>query len=221
MQRAASNISSIIFLVTILSSCAAQSKKPSSEIQSLINSANSGNTEAQFKLGSAYDYGQGITRDSNEALKWYLMAAEAGNAEAQNSVGSGYQAEKKYKLAYEWYKKAAKQNHALAINNLAYLYDLGLGVPQNRKKGYDLYLRAANLGLAEAMYNIGQMLGSGQLGEINIKKGCVWTIRALKYSKPGRVKEQANGTINYCKKKLTTSEYKNTELIANKWSPKT
>ncbi len=185
MQRAASNLLSIIFLVTMLSACVTQSNKPSQEIQDLINSANSGNTEAQFKLGSAYDYGQGVTRNGNEALKWYLMAAEAGNAEAQNSVGSGYQAEKKYMLAYEWYEKAAKQNHALATNNLGYLHDLGLGVPQDRKKGYDLYLKSANLGWAEAMYNIGQMLGSGQLGEVDINEGCVWTSRALKYSKPG------------------------------------
>ena len=220
MQRPASNILSIIFLVTMLSACITQTKKPSPEIQTLIDSANSGNTEAQFKLGSAYDYGQGVTRNGNEALKWYLMSAEAGNAEAQNSVGSGYQAEKKYKLAYEWYEKAAKQNHALATNNLGYLHDLGLGVPQDRKKGYDLYLRSANLGWAEAMFNIGQMLGSGQLGKVNIEEGCIWSIRALKYSTQGRVKEQAKGTVNYCKKKLTESEYKKAENDANNWSPK-
>ncbi len=219
MQRTASSLLSIIFLVTMLSACVTQSNKPSPEIQDLINSANSGNTEAQFKLGSAYDSGQGVTRNGKEALKWYLMAAEAGNAEAQNSVGSGYQAEKKYMLAYEWYEKAEKQNHALAANNLGYLHDLGLGVPQDRKKGYDLYLKSANLGWAEAMYNIGQMLGSGQLGKVDIKEGCIWTIRALKYSKPGRVKEQAKGTINFCKQKLTDSEYKNAENVANKWSP--
>ena len=204
----------------MLSACVTQSHKPNPEIQALINSANLGNTEAQFKLGSAYDSGQGVTRNGNEALKWYLMAAEAGNAEAQNSVGSGYQAKKQYMLAYEWYEKAAKQNHALATNNLGYLHDLGLGVPQDRKKGYDLYLKSANLGWAEAMYNIGQMLGSGQLGEVDINEGCVWTIRALKYSIPGKVKEQAKGTINFCKQKLTNSEYKNAENIANNWLPK-
>ena len=204
----------------MLSACVTQTAKPSPEIQALIASANSGDTDAQFKLGSAYDTGQGVTRNADEAQKWYLMAAEAGNAEAQNSVGSGYQAEKKYKLAYKWYEKASKQKHALATNNLGYLYDLGLGVTQDRKKGYELYLQSANLGWAEAMYNIGQMYGSGQLGEVDIKEGCIWSIRAFKYSKSGRVKEQAKGTINYCKQNLTESEYKNAENIANKWSPK-
>ena len=220
MWKEATKYLVVLFIISMISACVTQPHKPSPEIQSLINLAKSGDTEAQFKLGSAYDSGHGVGRNGKEALKWYTKAAEAGHAEAQNSLGSIYQAEKQFKLAYEWYKKAEKQNHSLAINNLGYLHDLGLGVPQDRQKAYELYQRSANLGWGEAMFNIGQMLGSGQLGEVDLMNGCVWTIRALKYSSNGRAKEQAKGTVNFCKQKLTKEEYNKAENIANKWSPK-
>lgn len=122
MQRVASNILSIIFFAAKLSACATQSKKPILEIQTLINYANSGNTEAQFKLGSAYDSGQSVTRNGNEALKWYLKAAEAGNAEAQNSVGSGFQAEKHiYVLMSGMKKQKNKTTHWQLIISVTFM----------------------------------------------------------------------------------------------------
>ncbi|TCK18569.1 hypothetical protein DFR30_1848 [Thiogranum longum] len=209
----------MLILGGLLIGCASQQTQPDPEVQKLIAKAESGDTEAQFKLGAAYDYGKGVRSDGNEAKKWYRKAAEAGHAEAQNSLGSGYQADKQYEEAIIWYEKAAKQNHALATNNLGYLHDLGLGVPKDRQKGYALYLRAAELGWAESMFNLGQMYGSGQLGQADMVKGCMWAIRALKYSKHGRVKEQAAGTVKYCKQTLSTEDYKKAEQDANSWSP--
>ncbi|NWF37747.1 sel1 repeat family protein [Mariprofundus sp. NF] len=197
----------------------------------LTKLAKAGDVKAQFRLGSAYDTGTGVRRSRNKAEKWYRMAAESGYAEAQNSLGSGYQAEEMYQEAFYWYEKAAKQNHSVAIGNLGYLYDLGLGVPQDRQKGYELYLRSAELGWAQSMFNIGQMLGSGQLGKTDLMSGCVWTIRALKYSDhkntklssnytyDKKLKEQASATVNYCKNTLSLDEYRKAEKVANSWSP--
>ncbi len=156
----------------------------SSEIKALIVKAEAGDTDAQLRVGAAYDYGKGAPRDGNEAMKWYRMAADRGNAEAQNSVGSGLQAEKRYEEALPWYEKASVQGHALATNNLAYFYDLGLGVKQDRRKGFELYSRAADLGWAEAMWNIANMYGAGQLGDKDMVSACVWAKRAQKFSEP-------------------------------------
>lgn len=156
----------------------------SSEIKALIVKAEAGDIEAQFRVGAAYDYGKGAPRDSAEAMKWYRKAADQGNAEAQNSVGSGLQAEKRYEEARVWYEKASAQGHALATNNLAYLHDLGLGVKQDRQKGFELYSRAADLGWAEAMWNIANMYGASQLGEKDMVNACVWAKRAQKFAGP-------------------------------------
>jgi len=74
----------------------------SSEVKELIVKADAGDVDAQFRVGEAYDFGNGAPRDGEKAMKYYLMAAEQGLAEAQNSVGSGLQAEKRYSAALIW-----------------------------------------------------------------------------------------------------------------------
>lgn len=163
----------------------------SSDTKALIAKAEAGDIEAQFRVGGAYDSGKGAPRDKGIAMKWYRMAAEAGNADAQNSMGSILQEEGKYAEAMAWFEKAAAQGHAQATNNEAYLYDLGLGVPQDRKKGFDLYSRAADLGFAEAMWNIANMYGAGQLGPVDLVTACVWTYRAWRFVGPNDKKLSA------------------------------
>src|SRR5512139_252711 len=68
-----------------------------------------------------------------------IARARAGDAVAQNDLGSALQAEKRYEDAFPWYQRAAARGMPLAINNLAYLYELGLGVAQDRKKAFELY----------------------------------------------------------------------------------
>jgi TPR repeat protein len=193
----------------------------SKENSNLIEKAKSGDAEAQFKIASAYDSGSGAPRDGSKAMKWYLMAANSGMAEAQNSVGSVFQAEKKYKKAFKWYAKAAEQNHIVAINNLAYLYDLGLGVKQDRKKGFELYLKSANLGWPQAMWNLANAFGAGNLGEKDFYSACVWSLRAKKYAEPAdeKLKVALGRTIPYLERTLNSDEFKKCASEAEAWSP--
>jgi len=193
----------------------------SSEIKAQIVKAESGDTDAQFRVGSAYDTGKGAPRDGNEAMKWYRMAAELGYAEAQNSVGSGLQAEKRYEEALPWYEKASAQGHALATNNLAYLFDLGLGVKQDRHKGFELYSRAADLGWAEAMWNIANMYGAGQLGEKDLVGACVWTMRARKFAAPHerQLLNHLSRTIPFLERSLSAEQLASCKQQSESWAP--
>src|SRR5471032_756809 len=74
--------------------------------QELMERAEAGDIEAQFRLGSRYDTGDRATSDGGETIKWYRRAAEAGHANAQNSMGSVIQAEKRYEEALHWYERA-------------------------------------------------------------------------------------------------------------------
>jgi uncharacterized protein len=193
----------------------------SSETKALIVKAEAGDTDAQLRVGAAYDFGKGAPRDGNEAMKWYRMAAEKGNAEAQNSVGSGLQAEKRYAEALPWYEKASAQGHALASNNLAYLYDLGLGVKQDRRKGFELYSRAADLGWAEAMWNIANMYGAGQLGEKDMVAACIWSKRASKYAAPEdrQLQNHLNRVIPQLERMLSAEQLASCNQQSESWSP--
>ena len=52
--------------------------------------AENGEAAAQFNLGAAYDFGQGVAEDDTEAVKWYRKAAEQGHAQAQYNLGIMY-----------------------------------------------------------------------------------------------------------------------------------
>ena len=152
------------------------------DLPSLLAKAQGGDVDAQFDLAYAYDSGQGTARNEDEALRWYLAAAQKGHIEAMNSAGSILQVNKRFAEALLWYQQAADKKHAQATNSLAYLYDLGLGVTQDRQKAFALYMRAAELGWAEAMWNIANMYGAGQLGApADLTIACVWATRAIRF----------------------------------------
>lgn len=210
-------------LVLIHAEVASAEQRVSPEINALMRQAEAGDTNAQFRVATAYDSGQGAPRDGKEAMRWYLKAAENGHAEAQNSVGSGLQAAKRFKEALPWYERASAQRHALATNNLAYLYDLGLGVSQDRRRAFELYSRAADLGWAESMWNIANMYGAGQLGSVDMFLACVWTMRARRYAQPNDQHLQAQFTriIPYMQRKLSERDMAKCGEDADAWKPAT
>ena len=218
------NVLTVLCSVALLihTSVALADRSLSPEIKALVVKAEAGDTDAQFRVASAYDTGQGAPRDGKQAMRWYRMAAERGNAEAQNSVGSGLQAEKRYEEALPWYEKASAQGHALATNNLAYLYDLGLGVKQDRQKGFELYSRAADLGWAEAMWNIANMYGAGQLGKVDMSSACVWTMRARRYAdaKNQHLQRELDRILPYLQRTLSESDMTKCKELADEWSPR-
>ena len=61
------------------------------DLEGLRLSAEAGDAAAQFKLGAAYDNGEGVPEDDAEAVKWYRNAAEQGRARAQYNLGSMYE----------------------------------------------------------------------------------------------------------------------------------
>ena len=219
MNKLLATLCSIVLLA--FSNVAAADWFLSSETKALIVKAEAGDTDAQLRVGAAYDYGKGAPRDGSEAMKWYRMAADRGNAEAQNSVGSGLQAEKRYEEALPWYEKASAQGHALATNNLAYLYDLGLGVKQDRRKGFELYSRAADLGWAEAMWNIANMHGAGQLGEKDMVNACVWAMRARKFSAPQerQLQNRLSRVIPQLERLLSPEQLTSCNHQSENWAP--
>jgi hypothetical protein len=193
----------------------------SSETKKLIEKADAGDVDAQFRVGEAYDFGNGAPHDGEKAMQYYLMAAKQGHAEAQNSVGSGLQAEKKYAEALPWYERAAAQGHALATNNLAYLYDTGLGVPQNRDKGFELYSHAADLGFADSMWNLANMYGAGQVGKVDMVMACVWTVRAQRFTGNQNAKLSAyiSRVLPQLGKSLSSEDWATCQQQGNSWSP--
>lgn len=87
---------------------ASDESKTDNALENLIQQAEKGDADAQFKLGRLYDKGEGVEEDKMEALKWYEKSADNGNADAQNQLGDWY-----------YFGFNVKRNHYMA--NLLYL----------------------------------------------------------------------------------------------------
>lgn len=67
--------------------------------------AESGNAEAQYKLGECYSNGQGVERSGRTAAEWYQKAAAQSHVKALCALGKFYFLNEKYDLAAEYYSK--------------------------------------------------------------------------------------------------------------------
>lgn len=80
----------------------------------LRNRAEAGMPEVQLALGMLYAQGRHLTRNTDEAEKWFLRAASQGNADAQDELGATYFYLGKYDEALLWLRLATLQDKARA-----------------------------------------------------------------------------------------------------------
>ena len=94
-----------------------------------------------YKLGCYYD-GQGdgiVATDTNEALKYKLIAANAGYALAQHDVALLYVKQENFEEAMKWWKLAGDQGHPKSLYSLSGLYFQGKGTPKDLSLAYAYY----------------------------------------------------------------------------------
>ncbi len=111
-----------------------------------------GDADSQYKLGTMFAFGKGISEDYTEAVKWYRKAVEQDHPEAMHSLawmyknGNGVpqdyaEAAKLYWRIINLYKNTdCDINSPLyeetkeAYGDLGVLYKKGLGVPKDLKR---------------------------------------------------------------------------------------
>lgn len=103
---------------------------PESALKELLAKAETGDAEAQFKLGIIYESGKGVPQNFAESIKWTRKAAEQGFAEAQTRLGKCYGegrgVPKDIKEETKWYRRAAEQGDADGQTMLAMRVNFGL-----------------------------------------------------------------------------------------------
>ncbi len=129
---------------------------------SLVEKAQKGDAVAQNNLGLKYYNGDGVPKDSTEAVKWYRKSAEQGNANAQLLLGAMYATgdgiPKDSNEAVKWVRKAAEQGNADGQYCLGAMYDLGIGVLEDKAEAAKWYRMAAAQGNASAQSNLVKLL---------------------------------------------------------------
>jgi TPR repeat protein len=139
--------------------------------------AQSGDREAQYRLGVMYAEGKGVAPNDAEAALWFERAAEQGEPTAQYNLGASYAegtgVRQDMAAAAKWFRRAADQGLPLAQLNLGLLYASGSGVPQDNVealKWIDLAIFALPAGgirsdAARAVADIAGKMDSDQVQE--------------------------------------------------------
>jgi len=123
-------------------------------VKFLTQAAEKGQAVAQYRLGTLYERGQGVTADGAKAAHWYEMAANQGNRKAMHNLAVAYAGgvggKKNMAEAARWFAKAAALGLSDSQFNLAVLYERGDGVPQSLLDAYKWYSIAAAAGDTES-----------------------------------------------------------------------
>ena len=115
--------------------------------ESLILSAEQGDPESQCELGLDYMFGYDTAPNFEESLKWLNLAAAQGNEDALKMLE---QVEKAKKLLLD-----AEGGDLEAQYQIGRYYHHGYGLAVDIEKAKDWYVRAAERGHTEAMYELG------------------------------------------------------------------
>lgn len=125
---------------------------------------NQGHAKAQYWLAVLYH------QDLNDLVKahpFYQQAANRDVSGAQFMIGwmyyEGHEKPKDYKLAFDWFTKAATprqengkpQEDENAMYFLGLMYAKGHGVPKDVKKAFTFFEKSAKAENVEAIYNLG------------------------------------------------------------------
>jgi TPR repeat protein len=73
-------------------SSALRPKTGNEDFAALRKKALAGDTRSQLRLGIAFEFGQGVDKNFDEAMHWYRTAADRGDPIAQTNLGYFYEA---------------------------------------------------------------------------------------------------------------------------------
>jgi TPR repeat protein len=186
-------------------------------------------SEMYFCTGSTIIFRKEIAEgyDYNQAFEFFTESIELGHTETYDELGKYYCSfdyNESYKLAIDWYEKAAKQGNVTAGNWLAKicyyyggLYEIGYGVEIDKVHAFELFLKAAEYGSIEAKFQLSiALLGQAE----NDKETGVIVFAGFKMvaeqSENSDTKKMANSLLGHCYAKGIGTE-QNLKLAEHHW----
>jgi hypothetical protein len=141
--------------------------------------ANQGNDEARTNLAFLFQEGLGVPKDEAKAFKMYRTAAKNGNLNAMFHLAVSYEfgtgTSKDLAQAVEWYRKGSDMGDPFSSERLAYLVSEGYGEnPPDADLAFELFLKAANVGVPGAMFMVGYCYLGGHGTEPDIEEAKKW-----------------------------------------------
>jgi TPR repeat protein len=126
--------------------------------------AEKGDPRAQFNLALLYGTGKGITKDTNEAIRWVAKAAAQGEPKSEDLLGTHHMSKQTSQDDVKGaglFRQSAEQGFAKGQYHLGRCYLDGRGVPKDERSALEWFQRAAEQGDMEAQYTLGTLYVTG------------------------------------------------------------
>ncbi len=158
-------------------------KKYKEALPILLSAAEANHPDAALQVARIYENGLGMWfSDNRKALQWYWKAAKLNNPAAAikiaNAIYNGdYEANARQML--DFYLLAVKNNNPEVTYKVAMIYKNGFrDINPDDAKALQYLQKAAELGLPEAMYDLGIRYEKGQGVPLNSKTSLFWIKKA-------------------------------------------
>jgi TPR repeat protein len=163
-------------------------EKLSGRLEALSKKALAGDTKAQLRMGLAFEFGDGVQTNMQQAMLWYRLAADRGDPVAQTDLGYLYETGVSGLIdaaqAAQWYTRAAVSGLARAKYNLGVLYLEGAGVQKNEEEAAHWIAEAADDGCPTAMMALSHLYESGRGVSLDRDRAVELRRKAAKKSDP-------------------------------------
>ena len=128
-------------------------------------SEKSADPEDQFRLGKAYEMGEGVTQSYEKAGFWYRKSAEQGNIKAMHNLGilyiNGRGCEVNLGEAYRWIKKAAESGSPRSYALCGMMKAEGMGSKKDAQEALYWLEKGVKADDPRSMFLLGKMLATG------------------------------------------------------------
>lgn len=165
--------------------------------------ADLGHCQALYRLSKAYWQGDGVDKDSDQALQLLKQAASLGHAESMHQLGFICCNEGNFTEGKVWFERSAALGYTHAMVHLALVYK---NVDKDYERAVKLYQKAADLNNIGALFDLGCLYESGVHVPQDLDRAIELYDRAAVLG--DRNAMHRLGYLNY-KKDLVTSKYWN------------
>jgi TPR repeat protein len=151
-----------------------------SGLQALIAKAQSGDAEAQYWLGLAYEAGRLLPKDTEQAARWLLKSAEQDYAPAQGLLGL-ISVHVDPSVGQRWMMRAAEQGDAETQFWLGVAYEQNWFGITDVNEALKWYQKGAEGGNPDAQFTMGQKYEDGEGAKQSFKLAAEWYQRAAEH----------------------------------------
>ena len=151
-----------------------------SEFQDLVTKAQSGDAEAQYQVGLAYDMGKHVTRNTDEAARLFLKSAEQGYAPAEGAYGMSMK-DTNPAIAERWMLRGAEHGDATTQFWLGVAYEQNWFGATDSELALKWYQKAAEAGDPDAQVELGQRYADGDGVKQSYELAAKWFRKAAEH----------------------------------------